>query len=335
MALSVIIVNYRSASFIVDCLSSAFMYPSAAGFEWIVVDNDSKDKSEEMITNQFPSVRWINMGYNAGFARANNEGIRQCKGDTVLLLNPDTIVLEDAIAKSYLRMQTDQNCIAAATQLLNPDGSPQITGNFFMKGGLNHLLPLPYLGKFLRTLALFVGVKKTNIQQAIQTEPVDWINGAFLMVKKKAIEKAGLLDEDFFLYAEEIEWCSRLQKQGTLMVYGDLFTTHLQGETINTATASSDKGYFNLFDKKGLQLLISMNLRIRKQFGVAWFLFHLVILTIEIPLFFIFSIIDNSIHFRNPITNWKQISGYASNVLRLLKLSPTIIANKPHFYKMF
>jgi len=335
LALSVIIVNYRSASFIVDCLSSAFKYPSAKGFEWIVVDNDSKDKSEEIITNQFPSVRWINMGYNAGFARANNEGIRQCKGETVLLLNPDTIVLEDAIAKSYERMQTDQNCIAAATQLLNPDGSPQITGNFFMKGGLNHLLPLPYLGKFLRTLALFAGVKKTNIRQAVQTESVDWINGAFLMVKKKAIEKAGLLDEDFFLYAEEVEWCSRLQKQGELLVYGDLFTTHLQGETINTATNSPDKGYFNLFDKKGLQLLVSNNLRIRKQFGVAWFLFNLVILIIEIPLFFIFSIVHNSIRFRNPFTNWKQISGYASNVLRLLKLSPTIIANKPHFYKMF
>ena len=66
------------------------MYPSAAGFEWIVVDNDSKDMSEEIVTNQFPSVRWINMGYNAGFARASNQGIRQCKGDTVLLLNPHT-----------------------------------------------------------------------------------------------------------------------------------------------------------------------------------------------------------------------------------------------------
>ncbi|HSN62020.1 MAG TPA: glycosyltransferase family 2 protein, partial [Ferruginibacter sp.] len=322
-------------SFSVNCLSSAFKFPSAAGFEWIVVDNDSQDNSEQMITSQFPSVRWINMGYNAGFARANNEGIRQCKGDTVLLLNPDTLIIDDAIAQSYLRLQNDPNAIAAAPQLLNADGSPQITGNFFMKGGLNHLLPLPYLGKLLRTLALFAGVKKTNIQQAAQTESVDWINGAFLMVKKEAIEKAGLMDEDFFLYAEEIEWCSRLQKQGKLLVYGDLYTTHLQGETINTATESSDKGYFNLFDKKGLQLLISMNLRIRKQFGVAWFLFHLVILTLEIPLFFICSILHNSIRFRNPFTDWAQISGYTSNVFRLLKLSPTIIANKPYFYKMF
>lgn len=335
MALSVIIVNYRSASFIVNCLASAFKFPSAADFEWIVADNDSKDNSEQIITGQFPSVRWINMGYNAGFARANNEGIRQSNGDTVLLLNPDTLIIEDAIAQTYLRMQKDNNCIAAAAQLLNADGSPQITGNFFMKGGLNHLLPLPYLGKFLRTLALVAGVKKTNIQQAAKAESVDWINGAFLMVKKTAIEKAGLLDEDFFLYAEEIEWCSRLQKQGKLLVYGDLYTTHLQGETINNATESSDKGYFNLFDKKGLQLLISMNLRIRKQFGVAWFLFHLVILTLEISLFFIFSILHNSIRFRNPFTDWTQISGYTSNVFRLLKLSPKMIANKPYFYKMF
>lgn len=335
MALSVIIVNYRSASFIVNCLASAFKYPSAAGFEWLVVDNDSKDNSEKIITDQFPAVRWINMAYNAGFARGNNEGIRHCKGDTILLLNPDTLIIDDAIAQSYLRLQNDHCAIAAAPQLLNADCSPQITGHFFMKGGLNHLLPLPYLGKLLRTLALFAGIKKTNIHQADKTESVDWINGAFLMVKKEAIEKAGLLDEDFFLYAEEIEWCSRLKTQGKLLVYADLYTTHLQGETINIATESFDKGYFNLFDKKGLQLLISMNLRIRKQFGVAWFIFHLVILTLEIPLFFVCSILHNIIRFRNPFNDWTKISGYTLNVFRLLKLSPTIIANKPYFYKMF
>jgi hypothetical protein len=319
----------------VNCLASAFKFPSAAGFEWIVVDNDSKDNSKETITDKFPAVRWIDMGYNAGFARANNEGIRQSSGEAVLLLNPDTLIIEDAIATTYKRMQAEADCIAAAPQLLNADGSPQITGNFFMKGGLNHLLPLPYLGKFLRMLALLAGVKKTNIQRANNVESVDWINGAFLMVKKTAIEKAGLLDEDFFLYAEEIEWCSRLKKQGRLLVYGDLFTTHLQGETINQATESSDKGYFNLYDKKGLQLLVSMNLRIRKQFGVAWFLFHLVILLLEIPLFFIFSLLHNLLRLRNPFADWAEISGYSNNVFQLLKLSPKIIANKPYFYKMF
>lgn len=335
MSLSIIIVNYRSASFILNCLESAFSFQSSANFEWIIVDNDSKDNSQQIITDTFPAVRWINMGYNAGFARANNEGIRQSKGEVVLLLNPDTLIIDDAVAVCYKRMREDESCIAAATQLLNADKTFQITGNFFIKGSLNSLLPLPYMGKFLRTIALIGGIKKTNVKQASYTERVDWINGAFLMVKKTAIEKAGMLDEDFFLYFEETEWCSRLNKQGRLIVYGDIFTTHLQGETINTATNSLDKGYFNLYDKKGLQLMVSSLVRIRKQFGIGWSFFHLLMLLIEIPVFFICSIVQHLFSFKNPFSEWDKISGYTINVCRVLRLSPGIIANKPHFYKMF
>ncbi len=317
-----------------QCLQSAFRFSSANNFEWLVVDNDSQDDSKQVITSQYPAVKWIDMGYNAGFARANNAGMKAARGDTYLLLNPDTLIIDDSIDQCYLRLKSS-NCIAAATQLLNADGSPQITGNFFMTGGLNHLLPLPYLGKLLRTIALSGGAKKTNIQQAGKASSVDWINGAFIMVKKDAVVKAGMLDEDFFLYAEEIEWCSRLKKQGDLLVFGDLFTTHLQGESINSATASDDKGYFNLYDKKGLQLMVSMNLRIRKQFGVAWFCFHLLVLILEVPLYFLLSFLHHLLLLKNPFSEWEKIAGYSSNVFKLLQLTPTIISNKPHFYKMF
>lgn len=333
MALSVIIVNYNSVQDILNCLKSAFQYSSAAAFEWIVVDNNSTDNSKEILTAHFPVVKWIEMGYNAGFARANNEGIRQSSGDVVLLLNPDTIILEDSINKCYQRFDSSPY-VAASVQLLNEDLSPQITGNFFMKGGLNHLLPLPYLGALLRTIAFAAKVKKTNVQQAAAEQKVDWINGAFLMVKKSAIEKAGLMDEDFFLYHEEIEWCYRLGKTGELCVYGDLHAIHLQGESVNKATQTNDKGYTNLFDKKGLQLMVSQHLRIRKQFGVAWFLFHLFIHTGEIPIFFLCSVIDNIFHYRNPFKHWHLIKGFTKNVFKLWRLTPVILENKPHFYKM-
>src|SRR4051794_11903384 len=249
-------------------------FSSALHFEWIIADNQSNDSSKEQITSKFPFVKWIQMNYNAGFARANNEGIRQSKGEVVLLLNPDTIILNDSINQCYQRF-IQSSYVACSVQLFNADKTAQITGNFFMKGGLNHLLPLPYLGSLLRRIAFSVRVKKTNLAKASSEEKVDWINGAFLMVKKSAIEKAGMLDEDFFLYSEEIEWCSRLTKAGELCVYGDLKIIHLQGETINSATNTSDKGYFNLYDKKGLQLMVSNHVRIRKQFGIAWFLIHL------------------------------------------------------------
>ena len=333
MSLSVIIVNYNSAKDIINCLESALRFPSN-GFEWIVVDNHSADNNKEILTQKFPFIKWIEMGYNAGFARANNEGIKQAKGEAVLLLNPDTLILDDAINKCYERF-INSSFVACSVQLLNEDLSPQITGNFFMKGGLNHLLPLPYSGALLRKIAFAAKVKKTNVQQASAEQKADWINGAFLMVKKSAIEKAGLMDEDFFLYFEEVEWCYRLGKIGELAVYGDLHVIHLQGESINKATETVDKGYRNLFDKKGLQLMVSQHVRIRKQFGKSWLLLHLFFHTAEIPVFFICSVIDNAVHLKNPFKDWGRIKGFTGNVFKLWSLFPAIYKNKPRFYKMF
>ena len=95
------------------------------------------------------------------------------------------------------------------------------------------------------------------------------------MVKKEVIAKVGLMDEDFFLYAEEVEWCSRLKGIGKLCIFGYLHIVHLEGGSINTEHRIEEKGYYNLSDKKGLQLMVSNHLRVRKQYGVSWFLFLL------------------------------------------------------------
>lgn len=330
--LTIIIVNYHSEEDILNCLASAFRFSSAQEFEWVIVNNDEA-ADQDAILSRYPAVKWLNTGYNAGFARANNMGIKASTGDAVLLLNPDTLILDDAIQKCYVRLMKS-NCIVAAVQLLNEDGSPQITGNYFMKGGLNHLLPLPYIGPVLRNLALLAGTKKTNIRQASEIESVDWINGAFLMVKKNAIEKAGLLDEDFFLYSEEIEWCSRLRSYGNLCVFGDLKSIHLQGETVIKTTHGAQKGYQTLYDKKGLQLLVSQHLRIRKQFGKGWFLFHLFIHTIEIPVFALLSFLDGIIHLKSPFFRYPEVMGYAKNIAHLWALAPRIWKNQSYFYKL-
>jgi hypothetical protein len=331
--LSVIIVNYHSLEDIANCLKSAFQFESAMEMEWLIINNDIQETKSAEITEKYPSVKWIDLGYNGGFARANNKGIQKSLGDTVLLLNPDTIILDDAISKCYSQL-TQSNNIAASVQLLNPDHTLQISGNFIIKGGLNHLLPLPYLGSFLRAIAFALKVKKTHTLETIKEEKVDWINGAFLMVKKSAIAKAGLLDEDFFLYAEEGEWCSRLKKTGDLCIYGKLTTIHLQGESINRVTQNTEKGYSNLTGKKGLQLIVSQHLRIRKEFGEGWFLFHLFMHTIEIPIFLIASFFDNLIHLKNPFQDWNQVGSFSNNVIRLWCLSPKILKNRPYFYKM-
>ncbi len=214
--LSIILINYHSAQLLQDCLATIYKDASTVDFEIIIVDNSGGDGAEAVIKRLFPFINWVLMEDNVGFARANNAGITASHGDAVLLLNPDTLIIDSAISKCYQALMQSEY-IACGVQLLNINGSPQISGNFVMTGGLNYLMQVPYVGSVIRWIALKAGVSKTNLPEAIKmVTEVDWINGAFLMVKKDAIKKAGLLDEDFFLYHEESEWCSRLKKVGKL-----------------------------------------------------------------------------------------------------------------------
>ncbi|MGD5408145.1 hypothetical protein QUS89_22905, partial [Xanthomonas citri pv. citri] len=138
-------------------------------------------------------------------------------------------------------------------------------------------------------------------------EEVDWISGAFLMVKKEGVEKAGLLDEDFFLYAEEVEWCSRLKKYGPLVIFGDLKLIHLEGATINKSQNIEEKGYYNLYDKKGLQLMVSNHVRVRKQYGTGSFLLLLLLYSFGVFVFFGCSTLHRLLRLQNPFADWKRV----------------------------
>lgn len=330
MNLSIVIVNYKTPQLVLNCLESIYKF-SIKNVEIIVVDNNSNDQIELILQKKYSDIFFIQMGYNAGFARGNNAAIKIAKGENVLLLNSDTINIDDAINKCD-ELLRQSSFSAAGVQLLNEDNTPQISGNFAMKGGVNYLLPLPFVGFFLKAIAGIFNIKKPSIESTNKTLEVDWINGAFLMVKKAIIEKAGLLDEDFFLYAEEAEWCSRIKKQGTLCIFGELNIFHLQGESSNIAFGSEGKGYFNLFDRKGLQIMLSNFVRIRKQFGLFWCLFGLFFYFFTIPVFFIGTVILKICSSNK--YNFKQVRGFAKNMLLLLKFVPTIIINKPFFYKV-
>ena len=335
MLLSIIIVNYQSTADIQNCLRSASKFlMENQEIEWIVVDNDSKDGSEQILTNEFSFIQYIQMGYNAGFARANNAGIKIAKGDQVLLLNPDTLILAGSIEKCIERF-VQSNHIACGVQLIHADGTPQFSGSKFVKGGLNHLMDLPYWGASLKFLASILQTTKPSIIKANKEQKVDWISGACLMVKKWAIDKAGLMDEDFFLYAEEVEWCSRLGKLGTMCLYGDIEIVHLIGSSIQTATGSVDNSYTNLSDKKGLQLMVSNHLRIRKQYGAFWYMVQLLNFTWAIVYAFVMSFLLHLAHGKNPLTDFNKLIGFAKNVFTLWGFSSTMIAGKPYFYKCF
>jgi GT2 family glycosyltransferase len=333
MDLSILIVNYKTADLVLDCLRTVYRETTGIHYEVIVVDNASGDNSQEIIQKAYPVVRWIQMSYNSGFARANNEAIRQSNGKIVLLLNSDTLIEDGAIRRCYEEF-AGSSYVACGVQLLNVDRTPQISGNYFMKGGLNYLLPLPYLGHWIKRAGEIFKVAKPNVPDATSLVEVDWINGAYLMVKKEAIDRAGLMDEDFFLYAEEVEWCGRLRKLGKLCLYGQYHIVHIQGASANESFGSSGKGYYNLYDRKGLQIMLSNFVRIRKQFGVAWFLILLLFYLLEIPVFGL-GILLTRIDGRRKIPySYVQLRQYCKNVGFVLSKSVIIIKNKPYFYKV-
>ncbi len=332
MKLTIIIVNYKTANLVLDCLKSLYQYDTH-DFEIIVVDNFSLDFLEDKLNSLYPSVKFIQMGYNAGFARANNVGIEIAEGNAVLLLNSDTIIRNNAVNFCFKDFMQSEY-VACGVQLLNEDESPQISGNYVMKGGLNYLLPLPYMGSILKSIADLMKLKKPSVSETKTVLEVDWINGAFLMVKKPAIEKAGMLDNDFFLYAEEAEWCSRLKKQGKLCLFGEYNVLHLQGESSKEAFNSAGKGYFNLFDRKGFQIMLSNFVRVRKEFGIGWFLIHLFFYLLTIPFFGVALIYNKLFRSSKKEYDFSQFLDFTKNVFNLLKFVWKIISNKPYFYKV-
>ncbi|MFT3823239.1 MAG: glycosyltransferase family 2 protein [Chitinophagaceae bacterium] len=333
MDLSIIIINYKSAKLVVDCIESIVQQTTRYSYEVILVDNFSEDDCYEKAKAVLPSVKWVQTGYNAGFARANNAGIKQAGGDYILLLNADTIVLDGALDKTIDLLKQD-DAVACGVQLLNADGTHQISGAHFVKGGLNFLLPLPYFGRFVRYWGYKLKTRVPSITSVEERQPVDWIVGAFIMVKKEPLAKAGLLDDDFFMYAEEIEWCARLRKQGSLVLYATPQVIHLGGGTssdyYDTTETENSK---NLWNRKGRQIIISMMVRIRKQYGIGWYLLMVAFYVAEIPIFFVGLLIEK-IFKRKARYTWVNFADYVKNVGCLLKYFFTIAFNRPYFYKV-
>ena len=318
-----------------DCVESIYRQASQYSFEIIIVDNDSKDDCEEKVMAAFPATRWLQTGYNAGFARANNAGIRIANGEYVLILNADTIITDGAIDKSLTLIKQATDAVGCGVQLLNTDGSNQISGAHFVTGGLNTLLPLPYLGKLIRYLGYRFKSAIPSVQTINDTIEVDWIVGAYILVKKETLQKAGLMDEDFFMYAEEIEWCSRLRKQGKLYLFARPKVIHIGGGTSSDYyTTAENENSKNLWNKKGRQIIVSNMLRIRKQFGAGWFLIIAGTYLFEIPIFFICLLLHKIFTVNKATYTFKNWIDYVKNMGVLLRYFFKICFNQPHFYKV-
>jgi O-antigen biosynthesis protein len=213
MKLSVVIVNYNVKYFLEQCLHSVQNACNGLDAEIFVVDNDSVDGSVKMVKEKFPEVHLIENKENKGFSAANNQAIRKSKGEYILLLNPDTIVEDDTLRKVVEFMDQHPDAGGLGVKMLDGKGKflpeskrglPYPSVAFFKVFGLSSLFPK---SKFFSTYHLgYLDKDKTHI--------VDVLAGAFMLLRKKVLDKTGLLDEDFFMYGEDIDLSYRITKAG-------------------------------------------------------------------------------------------------------------------------
>lgn len=208
MKLSIVIVSWNTKELLKACLRSVYEYPLNQPFEVWVVDNKSKDDTVTMVRAQFPQVELIASEENLGFAGGNNRAIPHCRGEYILLLNPDTEVKPDALNELLAFMESQPKAGAAGSRLLNADGSlqpschprPTLSREFWRMFYLDAIMPY---GSY--------DMKKWDMTQPRE---VDVLMGASLLLRKTALDKVGLLDEGYFMYSEEVDLCYRLQKAG-------------------------------------------------------------------------------------------------------------------------
>ena len=230
MDLSIIIVSYNTKKLLKDCLKSAFesiekkQSSSKFQFEVFVVDNGSKDGSVEMVEKDFPQVKLIENKENLGFAKANNQAIKKAQGRYILLLNSDTIVLGNTLSKMINWMDSHPEVGISSCQLLNPDRSIQATGGYFptlprVLAWMFFLDDLPFLGKAIKPFHPHTPQFYTKDKTYTKEQELDWVTGAFFLVRREVFKKIGVLDEKFFMYVEEMEFCFRAKESGFKVVF--------------------------------------------------------------------------------------------------------------------
>ena len=225
MDISFVIVNRNTRELLLACLNSVMVTVPPLSFETFVVDNGSVDGSVQAVKESFPAVRCIENADNRGFARANNQAIRVAAGRYVVLLNSDTVLTPSALASIVAFMDETPSVAVCGGQLLNGDGSlqnsianfPTLATELLNKSVLRLLFPRRYPGKNRR----FGG--PTEVESII---------GACMVVRKEAIERVGMLDERYFFFFEETDWCRAMKNRGWRVFFHPLAEIyHIQGQT--------------------------------------------------------------------------------------------------------
>jgi len=270
MKLSVVIVSYNVKYHLEQCIRSVKKASEGLDADIWVVDNASSDNTVGYLQANFPDVNFISNTENVGFSKANNQAIRKSKGEYVLLLNPDTIVAEDTLKGCVEFLDAHPQVGATGVRMLNPDGTfapesrrglPTPFTSFCKMTGLSSLFPKSRI--FGRYYMKYLDENKAN--------PVEVLSGAFNMLRRKALDQIGLLDEDFFMYGEDIDLSYRMLIGGWQNYYLPYNILHYKGES----TEKSSFRYVHVFYNA---MLIFFNKHFGKKYLLVGYLIRLAVI---------------------------------------------------------
>lgn len=229
---SIVIVNWNTLDLLRDCLSSIYENLGSLDTEVIVVDNASKDGSQAMVKAEFPDTILIENRENKGFAAANNQALKIARGNYCLLLNSDTVILRDVLVQSVMYLDRNPEVGVMGCRVLNTDRSLQPTCSMFPTV-LNILLLLSGLWKL--PWPAFLDRYQMRRWDRRDERDVDVVSGCYLMVRRSAMLQIGLLDENFFFFGEETDWCTRFRAAGWKVRFAPV------GEIIHHGSVSARK----------------------------------------------------------------------------------------------
>ena len=230
MDVSIIIVAWSVRDYVQRCLESVFKETKGIEFEVIYVDNASQDGSVEMVQKKFPQAQIIENEKNQGFIKANNQGIEAAKGRYILLLNSDTIVLDNAIARTVKFADDHPDAAVVGCKVLNADRTLQ-RSCFMYPSVLNMFLSATYLYKVFHR-SRFFGRERMTWWDFDDIREVETVCGCYSLVRKEAINQAGVMDQKYFMYGDDPDWCYRFKKNGwKIMFTPGAEIIHLGGQT--------------------------------------------------------------------------------------------------------
>ncbi len=324
MTLSILIIHYKTLQLTTDCIRSIEKHTKGIDYEIIVIDNDSQDGAKELILSSFLSVRWLYMGYNAGFARANNTGMQAAKGEYVVLLNSDTLLIDDVFVKLVQHLDNEPDVVAC--------GGIQLDKNHNERHFYRSLNPLIRTFVILPPSHFFDNLlaKIFPEKQFADPEQVEWIPAALLMVRKSTVEKAGMLDEDFFMYGEDAEWNCRLGRAGRLKVYGDCRYVHYEWGS-DSGRKKQEMTPINRFYP---QIQLSNLVWIRKEYGLLAYLSLMLNYVVMLVFYFVWKIIVNIKNGKSPFAELHHQKDFARKLRLFTSYFWKIVWNKPYFYKL-